>query len=160
MSERPVRRSQRQKPTSISSNTRWMKRSRVRGSRIRSGRENENVKMHNFIKCKGCCYEHYCLVHGICFHCGHEEPPPKSKRPQEKKNKESSYMEPDLNYQCWICPKCFTDHRDDGPCPPPGLNDTELAGRCKLQGHRTQRTGDWDSCELCRAAWQWKNTPS
>lgn len=28
---------------------------------------------HNFIKCKGCKYNHYCTIHKICFHCGHEE---------------------------------------------------------------------------------------
>jgi ribosomal protein L32 len=27
---------------------------------------------HQFVKCPGCRYEHLCLVHRICFHCGHE----------------------------------------------------------------------------------------
>lgn len=25
----------------------------------------------------------------------------------------------EINYQCWVCPKCSDDHLMDGPCSPP-----------------------------------------
>lgn len=36
-------------------------------------RELNMAVTHKFVKCKGCRYEHYCLIHKICFFCGYEE---------------------------------------------------------------------------------------
>lgn len=27
-----------------------------------------------------------------------------------------------MNFQTWICPKCYDDHRKDGPCSPMGVD--------------------------------------
>jgi hypothetical protein len=27
-----------------------------------------------------------------------------------------------VNFQTWICPKCYDDHRMDGPCSPMGVD--------------------------------------
>lgn len=27
-----------------------------------------------------------------------------------------------MNFQTWICPKCYDDHRRDGPCSPMGVD--------------------------------------
>ena len=34
--------------------------------------ETQIIKVHKFIKCPGCRYEHLCTLHKICFHCGYE----------------------------------------------------------------------------------------
>jgi hypothetical protein len=41
--------------------------------------------------------------------------------------------EGELNYQCWICPFCYDDHRQDRPCKQEDLHEEITKLRTALE---------------------------
>jgi hypothetical protein len=87
-----------------------------------------------------------------------------------------------MNIQCWICPKCHDDHRQDGACSPPSgeflpapddrsyiaeayrnvMAELTVARKCVSEIRSCtddhEHGGDWDSCSWCELIEEYDDT--